>query len=184
MTKRKTIEEQKQKIIPLRNQDLSRFEIATQLGIPLSTYDKRIKELIAEGLIKPKHYKSPSQNEKIILWHKEGISCKEIAKRLNMTVPAVETRIRKLRKQGRITTYNKPGPKKKHTHEEPLTKRNKLSLKQFNAIAHIYLDQRQYDKLLKLLETYSQDYTLSGPKQQLIATIRQELQKKINEKER
>ena len=184
MTTKIPIEEQKQNIILLRNQGLSRQEIATKLGISLSSYDRQITELLKDDLIKPVHYKSESQNEKIVLWHKEGISCKEIARRLGMTVPAVETRIKKLRLKGIITTYNKPGPKKKHNHDEALPKRNKLTTKQFNSIAHIYLVQKQYDKILRLLETYSQDYDLSESKHQLIARIKKGLQNKIDEKER
>lgn len=185
MALRIDVEKQNEQIINMRNAGFSRQEMSNSLGISLSSLDRRISALLSKGLIKPVHYDSKFQNEKIIIWHSQGIACKEMAQRLGLTVRAVETRIRNLRKKGIITTYNKTGPKKKQNAEADIESSitKKLSLNQFNDIAHIYLEQKQYDKLIKLLEKYSRTYDLSESKKEQIAEIIKKLQKK-NEKER
>ncbi|MBR3162547.1 MAG: winged helix-turn-helix transcriptional regulator [Clostridia bacterium] len=179
MTSKIDINNQKEQIIRMRSNNYSRQQIGEILGISQSSLNRRISELLKDGLIKPIRYESEYQNEHIIKWHNEGISQKEISKRLGMTIAAVETRIKKLRGKGYITTYNKSGPKKQaNSSELSFNISNNLSLEQMNTIAHIYLEQKQYNKLIKLLEMYSANYSLSENNQKQILIIINKLQKK------
>jgi len=89
-------------IVELMKNGLSITEISRELGISGQTIASRIRKMKKNGIIFPTIPKTNVTDEQIIELLSDGISQKEIAKRLNLSNSNISMRIKKMKKNGII----------------------------------------------------------------------------------
>lgn len=182
------INEQKQQILKLYNEGLSCNEIANNLDLPYSIVDSRIVALKRSGDIKKSHHpktnsdKIDKQYRKITIWHRQGLSRKEMADRLGVSLYVINNRISALRRKGIITSYNKRGQKNitdRITQFEEQALQNGYSKETVDILIRLYIQKGLYKDAVVLLDHYERDNILTFRDSELISEIRAKLQSKI-----
>ena len=187
-TNREVIDEQKKQVLELYNAGLYCSQIAKKLNLPASIVEVRILSLKRSGYIKEVHQPKTSkdiideQSKKIAIWYEQNMSRKEMADRLGVPISLIGNRIRALRKEGVITTYNKNSHKSstdRIIQLEKETMKNGYEKESVGVLLRLYINQGLYKDAVTLLDHYTNNNNISDRDSELISKIKGKLQGRL-----
>lgn len=190
--RRKDVARRREIVAKLYNGEMKQKDIATQLGVTVSTINGDIKVLIREGKITPKEIYASVVNERRErvkeLW-KKYYNIKGIAKELKIDVRVVKSDINFLWIKGLIELQKQETPRRERKPKENVRKGKKRNidnniankkyfLMMVSKIKELYVKEN-FEEALKYLETLCSEIKLDGENKRKIEQIRRAIQDKL-----